>query len=488
MTKKLLDRGLSSNRDSFAGSVRQMLGLEGSKIFPALNTNSPIIACTSLGKPLKQLHLKGFQAPAELLQISTLSRPEYLTQKKKPSPKALSPKALQSPKLALDLDALDQDIREPLQRDEDFTLSLEVQTKQFESKIDNIVENDTYLAGFRNVEVKRNKNPNSLNMYAKDFEMKMARIEDSLEEHMQSVGEQILMADENKVEEYEKSKRYHPLEGIGIGSKVPKTYKRQKTLRMGGGRVSPYSEIKEINLDILQKEKRLPKILKPIKPYLDPHLQVKQDLFLTSLARKDFITKEPSLTEDLSSINDQNFQFSSIRSQQGEQGDITNLKHTFLANLQQMQQKRASAMDGEYLKRDDLGVMVEEMVEQEIKDAHQEVKEEVVDEEPVSPTRRGKEASGEVAMQPRDPTEALEYHSSKVVCHVKFLQSICTRHSPVWQPTSKTISNSLSYPKTGIFPNSLTVSKMILNSSTLSIPTSKMQLSSPSYKRYAISN
>lgn len=43
---------------------------------------------------------------------------------------------------------------------------------------------------------------------------------------MQSVGEQILMADENKVEEYEKSKRYHPLEGIGIGSKLPKTYKR----------------------------------------------------------------------------------------------------------------------------------------------------------------------------------------------------------------------------------------------------------------------
>lgn len=73
---------------------------------------------------------------------------------------------------------------------------------------------------------------------------------------------------------------------------------------MGGGRVSPYSEIKEINLDILQKEKRLPKALKPIKPYLDPHQQVKQDIFLTSLARKDFITKEPSVTEDLSSIND----------------------------------------------------------------------------------------------------------------------------------------------------------------------------------------
>lgn len=76
-------------------------------------------------------------------------------------------------------------------------------------------------------------------------------------------------------------------------------------------------------------------------------------------------------------------------------------------------------MDGEYLKREDLGIMVEEMIRQEIKDAHQEIKEEMVEEEPVSPTRRGKEASGEVAKQPRDPTEALEYHRSKITCIVK---------------------------------------------------------------------
>lgn len=40
------------------------------------------------------------------------------------------------------------------------------------------------------------------------------------------------------------------------------------------------------------------------------------------------------------------------------------------------------------------------------------IQEEPVEEEPVSPTRRGM-GSGEIAKQPKDPTEVLDYHRSK---------------------------------------------------------------------------
>lgn len=328
-------------------------GLEGSKIFPSLVHNpiqSPLIAKTSLAKPLKQLHTMGFSKPSEMLQISSLKRPEYLA---KLSPKALSPQTL-SPKVAppakavknLDLEDLDRclntDILEPLVRDEGFTRNLEVQTKLFEEKIEKIVENDTYLEGFRNVEVKRNKNPNSLNMYAKDFEMKMAKIEDSLEKHINNVGEQILLEDENRQEEYEKSKRYNPMQGV---AKLPKTFKRQKSLR--GGKRSPYSEIKEINLDIMREKTHhkaglLPK-LAHTKLKLDPEQQVKQDTFLTAVGKMEFINRDEvkhPVLDELSSINEQNFQFSSVRSQPGDEfGDIMNLKRSFMANMQALSKR-----------------------------------------------------------------------------------------------------------------------------------------------------
>jgi hypothetical protein len=94
-----------------------------------------------------------------------------LTKTGEESPKLNSTKFKASPKhhMNLDLEALqkslDQDFNKPFERDEAVNQNIEVYTKKFEEKIDDIVENDTFMAGFRNVEAKRNRNPNSLSMF-----------------------------------------------------------------------------------------------------------------------------------------------------------------------------------------------------------------------------------------------------------------------------------------------------------------------------------
>ena len=74
-------------------------------------------------------------------------------------------------------------------------MSLQLQTEEFEGKLHSIVSNDVYLRGYKEVQMGKKRNPNQHDMFKQDFEMKLARIEDTLGRHVAAVGEQILNED-----------------------------------------------------------------------------------------------------------------------------------------------------------------------------------------------------------------------------------------------------------------------------------------------------
>jgi hypothetical protein len=76
-----------------------------------------------------------------------------------------------------------------MKRDPRFTKSIEEQTERFGKEVDDIVESNTFIAGFKNVQNKVAKNPNDLTMYQHDFKMKMAKIESQLSWHVTSIGD-----------------------------------------------------------------------------------------------------------------------------------------------------------------------------------------------------------------------------------------------------------------------------------------------------------